>query len=286
MSELLQGKVAVITGGTRGLGLAIAQAYAREGAAVMVASRSARSVEQAVSLLQQQGARASGYPCDVADLAQVEAVARQAVETFGRLDIWVNNAGLASVYGPTAHVPVEEFSKAIQTNIYGTYHGSVVALRHFLPQKSGKLINLLGHGARQLVPLQNGYASSKAWVRSFTLTLAKEYAQSGVGIFAFNPGLVMTEMLSQVDALAGYEQKVKALEVVTRMWGHAPEIPAQKALWLASPATDGKTGLEVNVMTTGVFVGGLLREGLARLTGRTADGMKVNVQTVQPAIKD
>jgi NAD(P)-dependent dehydrogenase (short-subunit alcohol dehydrogenase family) len=286
MGNLLQDKVAVITGGTRGLGLGIAQAYGRAGAAVVVASRSERSVEAAVSLLQSQGVRATGMACDVADLAQVEAVALHAISTFGRLDIWVNNAGLAGMYGPTAHTPYENFVQTTQTNIHGTYHGSVVALRYFLPQKRGKLINLLGHGDRRPVPLQNHYAPSKAWVRSFTLALAQEYKKSGVGIFAFNPGLVTTEMLSQVRALAGYEDQVKALEVVTRMWGHAPEIPAHKALWLASPATDGKTGLEVHVLTPAVMVRGLLREALSRLTGRTPDSMKVNVQTVQPAFED
>jgi NAD(P)-dependent dehydrogenase (short-subunit alcohol dehydrogenase family) len=286
MGELLKNKVAVITGGTRGLGLGIAQAFAREGAAIVVVSRSERSVAAAVDLLQSQGAQATGFACDVTDLAQVEAAALHTVTTFGRLDIWVNNAGLAGVYGPTAQVPHDDFIQTTQTNIFGTYHGSIAALRYFLPQKRGKLINLLGHGSHEPVPLQNSYAPSKAWIYNFTLALAKEYKKSGVGIFALNPGLVKTEMLSQVQAVAGYEEKVKALEVVARMWGNTPDVPAQKALWLASAATDGKTGLEVRMMTPAVMVGGLLREVFNRITGRIPDGMKVTVQTVQPAMED
>ncbi|MFZ6031031.1 MAG: SDR family NAD(P)-dependent oxidoreductase [Chloroflexota bacterium] len=285
MAEILKAKVAVITGGTRGLGLAIAQVYAREGASVVVASRSAASVTAAVRQLNEQGGRATGAACDVADLAQVEAIARLAIETFGGLDIWVNNAGISAAYGPTAHIPVEHFAGTIETNIYGTYHGSMVALRRFLPQKRGKLINLLGRGDREPVAMQNGYASSKAWVRNFTLALAKEYRGSGVGVFAFNPGLVKTEMLSQVHALSGYEAKVRPLEAVARMWGHRPDVPAKKALWLASAATDGKTGLEVNVLTPVVFWRGLLREAFSRLTGRVPDDMKVQVHTVQPTLK-
>jgi len=128
---LLENKIAVITGGTRGLGLAIAQAFAREGAAVVVASRSAQSVTQAVESLRAEGAQASGLACDVAELAQVEALAAHAVNTLGRFDIWVNNAGITPAYGPTVHIQPQAFVQATQTNILGTYHGSVVALRHF-----------------------------------------------------------------------------------------------------------------------------------------------------------
>src|SRR5574341_234567 len=98
---LLQGKVAVITGGTRGLGLAIAQAYAREGAAVVVTSRSTAAVDQTVSSLQAEAAQAIGRPCDVGELSQVEALTVHALEAFGYLDVWVNNAGISAPYGPT-----------------------------------------------------------------------------------------------------------------------------------------------------------------------------------------
>ncbi|HRE25384.1 MAG TPA: SDR family oxidoreductase, partial [Anaerolineales bacterium] len=193
----LENQVAVITGGSRGLGLAIAETYAREGAAVVIASRSARSVEAAVQSIRAQGGRATGLACDVGDLAQVEALAAHAVSAFGRLDIWVNNAGLSAPYGPTAHLPSDEFQRVIGTNIVGVYNGSVTALRHFVPQRRGKLINLLGRGDNQPVPFQNAYASSKTWVRAFTTALAREYADCGVGVYAINPGLVTTEMLSQ-----------------------------------------------------------------------------------------
>lgn len=285
MEKLLENQVAVITGSSRGLGLAIAQAYARAGAAVVVASRSQGAVNAAVESLQAQGGRACGMACDVADLQQVTALAELARVTFGGLDIWVNNAGLSNIYGQSAHLPIERFEATLRTNIFGTYYGSIVAIRHFLGQGRGKLINLLGRGDRQPVPLQNAYASSKTWVRSFTLALAKEYRTRGIGIYAFNPGLVTTDMLSQVEALPGYEGQLKALETVTRMWGNPPEVPAQKALWLASKATDGKTGLEINVLTTGRIVRGLLGEGWHIVSRRAPQGMTVNVRTVPPEIE-
>lgn len=256
----LQNKVAVITGGTRGLGLAIAQAYAREGAAVFVASRSPVSVEKTIGLLNAVGARVDGLAGDVGQVQDVQAIADCAIAAFGRFDIWINNAGLGAPYGPSADVPMARFEQVLQTNIWGNYYGSIVALKHFVPRGSGKLINVVGRGDKQPVPLQNAYASSKAWLRNFTVSLAKEYKTSGMGIYAFNPGLVLTDMLSQVEAVDGYAERMRPLETVSRMWGNPPEVPAAKAVWLASAATDGKTGLEINVLSPQVFVSGLLRE--------------------------
>ncbi|MBK7318311.1 SDR family NAD(P)-dependent oxidoreductase [Candidatus Villigracilis affinis] len=102
---VLKDKVAVITGGSRGLGLAIAQTYARAGAKVVIASRTPHAVGLAVDSLRASGYQATGLACDVADMAQVEALVQHAIQTFGRMDIWVNNAGLSAPYGPTVHIP-------------------------------------------------------------------------------------------------------------------------------------------------------------------------------------
>jgi NAD(P)-dependent dehydrogenase (short-subunit alcohol dehydrogenase family) len=278
--SILTGKVAVITGSTRGLGLAIAQAYARAGAAVIISSRTAPAVDAAVESFQSEGYRAAGLACDVADLAQVQAVRQLALDTFGGLDIWVNNAGMAGAYGPTLGVPAERYIKVIQTNIVGTYYGSIIAMQHFVGQGRGKLINMQGRGDRKPVPMQNAYAPSKTWVRSFTLALAKEYKKSGVGVFAFNPGLVDTDMLRQIDVVPGHEQDVNPLRTVIRLWGNEPSAPAQKALWLASPATDGKTGLEVNVLTPGAAALGIVRAGLRQLTGRAGEPVQLVIRPV------
>ena len=279
----LENKVAVVTGGTRGLGLAIAQAYVREGAAVFIASRSSSSVDKAIGLLKAAGGRVDGLAGDVGELADVQAIADRALQTFGHYDIWINNAGLGAPYGPSADVPMPRFEQVLKTNIWGNYYGSVVALKHFVPRGSGKLINVLGRGDRQPVPLQNAYASSKGWLRNFTVSLAKEYKASGVGIFAFNPGLVLTDMLSHVEAVDGYAERLRPLETVSRMWGNPPEVPAEKAVWLASAATDGKTGLEVNVLSPQVMVRGLLRELKLRVT-RQVPPASLQVSVVPSAL--
>lgn len=280
----LTGKVAVITGGSRGLGLAIAQTYAREGAAVVIASRSSGQVETAVSELRKSGAKASGIACDVGDLARVRALADHAVQTFGQIDIWVNNAGLAGIYGPTVSVPVERFETVLKTNIFGVYYGSIVALEHMLPRNSGKLINLLGRGDDGPVKYQNAYASSKIWVKSFTQALAQEHKDSGVGIYAFNPGLVDTDLLRQVDSIQGYEERLKPLSMIIRWWANPPEVPAQKALWLASSATDGKTGLVVKVLGRTQIIGGLLRDVGRRLTRKPMPDTSLTITSFPPSM--
>ncbi|MCC7452261.1 MAG: SDR family oxidoreductase [Anaerolineae bacterium] len=282
---LLDGKVAVITGSSRGLGLAIAQAYAQAGAAVVLAARTQSAVDQAVADLKRQGAQATGLSCDVGSLEQVQALSDHAIATFGTFDVWVNNAGVSGMYGPTADISVEAFERVIDTNINGTYYGSRLALQHFLPKHNGKLINLVGRGEKGPVKFQNAYASSKAWVRSFTLALAQEYTGSGVGIYVFNPGLVDTDLLRQLQAVQGYEKKLKPLETVIRLWANPPEVPAQKALWLASAATDGKTGLYVNVLDRPRFIKGIAREVQRRLTRRPAPDTSLQISVVPSALQ-
>ncbi len=265
---ILNGKTAVITGSSRGLGLGIATALASEGANVVLSARTQSTLDNAVSQLRANGAQAAGIVCDTSNLPQVEALADFTIQQFGRIDIWVNNAGIGAPYGSTLLVHPEHFVKVINTNILGVYYGSITAMKYLVEQHSGKLINLVGRGADGPVPYQNAYASSKIWVRSFTLALAKEYAQSGVGVYAFNPGLVQTDMTGQVDVCPGFEEKVKPLNTVMCLWSNPPEVPAKKVLWLASSTTDGKTGLNVNVMGPGLLLVGALKELVRKISGK------------------
>ena len=279
----LDNKIAVITGGTRGFGLAIARAYAKEGAAVVIGSRSEGSVSQAVALLSAEGAQASGIVCDIAVPQTIQALAEHAIRLFDRFDIWVNNAAVSAPYGPTVLIPEEYFLQTLQTDITGVYHGSLIAMRHFLPRKSGKLINILGRGDNQPVPMQNAYASSKAWVRQFTIALAKEYQDSGVGVYAFNPGLMDTELMNKLEVISGYEEKIKPLGMVMRLWSKPTEVPAQRALWLASSATDGRTGLVIRQLGPLQLLAGVLQVSFQRILRRSPGEYKPDILSIPPA---
>lgn len=279
----LDGKIAVVTGSTRGLGRAIARAYAREGAAVVLCGRSQAELEQAVVEITARGQRASGIVADVGEIADVERVAEHAGRAFGGINVWVNNAGVAGVFGPTAALDPAVVERGIRTNILGVYYGSIVAIKQFQAQGAGgKLINLLGRGDRKPVPLQNAYAPTKAWVRNFTGALAAEYADTGIGVYMLNPGLMDTALMRQVTVVRGYEERVKPLATVMRLWANPPEIPAETAVWLASSATDGKTGVEKQGLTTVGIAAGLLREVGRWILRRPPPEITLEIHSAEP----
>src|SRR5512140_1694096 len=140
--ESLEGKVAVITGASRGLGKAMAEAFTGAGAKVVLSSRSREEIEQIVAQLREKGAEAAAFVCDVTEPKQLEDLACSAILKYGDFDIWINNAGIGGPFGPTLDISPHDFLTVLRTNMLGTYYGSITAMRHFLPKKSGKLINM------------------------------------------------------------------------------------------------------------------------------------------------
>ena len=282
----LQGKVAVVTGASRGLVKAIAQTFAREGAKVVLAARSQKDIEQNAAKLQAEGHETTTFVCDVSDPKQVEALARFAIQTYGHFDIWVNNAGIAGAYGSTFDLSSEQFLSVLRTNMFGVYYGSMMAMRHFLPRRSGKLINILGAGSKKPAPNQNAYGSTKAWIRVFTLALAAEYKESGVGVYALQPGLMDTDLLTEIVTFKEHEKRLRNfMPFLVRAGGKKPEVAARKALWLASPATDGKTGLDASASSSLIVMLGFLREGLRNLFHLTARPVEMTVKVIPSAFE-
>jgi len=285
MNELT-GKVAVVTGASRGLGKAIAFSFAHAGARVVLAARMQKDIEQNAAELNAEGHPAVAYVCDVSDPQQMEALARFSISTYGHFDVWVNNAGVAGPYGATFDLSPEQFLSVLRTNIFGVYHGSRMAMRHFLPRKSGKLINILGAGSKKPAPNQNAYGSTKAWIRVFTLALAAETKGSGVGVFALQPGLMDTDLLTEVITFKEHEKRLREfMPFLIRAAGKKPEVAASKTLWLASSATDGKTGLDVSVGSSLSFMLGFLREGLRRILRLPTRPVVMNVKSIPSAFE-
>ncbi len=249
---------------------------------MVVASRSQASVNEAVQSLQSENLAVAGMAVDVIDLEQVQALARFARSTFGKLDIWVNNAGTAGPYGPTADIEPEDFLQVTQTNITGVFNGSHTAMQYFLPQKSGKLINLLGYGYNRPIAWQNAYSASKAWVRSFTIALAKETRDSGVGVYAFNPGMVLTELLTNLQVIAGSEERLKVYPTIVRILAKPPEVPAKKVVWIASAATDGKSGKLYNTSSFGSMLLLPIKEAIRVLAHKPAPELGIKINVIPP----
>ena len=270
----LRGRVAVVTGSTRGLGLAMARLLGQQGATVVLASRSEAHVAAAVELLRLEGISVSGCRCDTGELADVEALRDEALR-HGMLDIWVNNAGISGVYGPTASTPIDDFERVVRTNILGTFHGSRVILPVFLSQGHGDLVNLYGQGDQGPVAMQNAYASSKRWVRQFTETLRLETKGTGVRVHGMNPGLVTTALLRHITSQPGYEGRLTALQVVVGLWGQAPEAAARPLVKLVtSGAGEFRSLTKLALVTRGlhsVLTGRLRRRNRMPLDIRVLD---------------
>jgi NAD(P)-dependent dehydrogenase (short-subunit alcohol dehydrogenase family) len=278
----LDGKSAVITGASRGLGRAMAFAFAGHGAAVALGARTAEATDQVAAEIKSSGGDAIAVACDVGDYQQVLHLAERANSEFGAFDIWINNAGISPPYGRTWQVPIDRFKETLETDILGVLYGSWIAVHQFLGADGGVLINLLGSGARGLSPSQNAYGSSKSWVRTFTLTLAKELEDSPVRVIAFNPGLVYTDLVSDVEAVTSSQGRFRVFERVLALWSNPPEVPAQRAVWLATDAAAG-AGSEVNQRGRIGMLWDAVRRGLPMLLGLSQREFPVRVRTIAPA---
>jgi NAD(P)-dependent dehydrogenase (short-subunit alcohol dehydrogenase family) len=249
MSSVLDGRSALITGASQGLGLVIARTYINAGANVFICARDAETLSRArtelIACANGDSRRVGVQVADVSQPEQVETLVAAAVDFFPELSILVNNAGIYGPKGPIETVDWEEWVRAIHINLMG----SVLPTRAVIPQMKsigyGKIIQLSGGGATSPLLGLSAYAASKAAVVRFIETLALEVRSHSVDVNAIAPGALNTRMLDEVIE-AGPQQVgenfyQRALEQ-QRSGGTPPERGAELAVWLASAASDGISG--------------------------------------------
>jgi NAD(P)-dependent dehydrogenase (short-subunit alcohol dehydrogenase family) len=229
MTVSFKDKVTVITGSTRGFGYAIAEELLKAGAAVVITGRKDDALQQAIKSLRTHG-QVSGWLCDVRDEKQVYALARNIFEKYGRIDIWINNAGYSSAAGMVLDIPPQQAIDMFLANDMGTLYGTQAALHFMLPRREGTLVNIYGAGSNGKASSPTGlYAASKAWVTSFTRTLAVEIKGSGVQLVAFSPGMMLTDMLTSPTVIGEKaKEKMKSFGFVLRFLGKSPHESARK----------------------------------------------------------
>jgi 3-hydroxybutyrate dehydrogenase len=208
----LDGKVAAITGGTAGIGRAIAEAFLAEGAQVVVSGRNAERGKQVVSELGEN--RALFHQGDATTKEGVESTVETAVERFGQLDIMVNNAGGAERLAPLVDLYDEDWDLVMKWNLYSTFWGTRAALRHMLPRKYGRVINMSSVEGKHGKPVLTAYVAAKHAINGLTKAVAKEVGQQGVTVNAICPGLVITDIIQRNGPLTAEAMGITFDEMV------------------------------------------------------------------------
>jgi NAD(P)-dependent dehydrogenase (short-subunit alcohol dehydrogenase family) len=192
----LKDKVAIITGGGRGIGRALAIGFAAEGARLVVAARTGQEVESVAEHIRHQDGEAISVICDVADEAQVRSMVRRALETFGRIDVLVNNAGISGIR-PVWGIPKTSFERTLAVNLVGTF----LCTKHVWPamrDHGGSIINVSSQGGVRGYPLLSAYCASKWGQIGFTLACAEEGKPHHIRVNALAPGRADTAFRAQI----------------------------------------------------------------------------------------
>ncbi len=240
----LTGHVAVVTGGGRGIGEGIARGFAEAGAAVVVAARRTREIDAVAAAIRDAGGQALAVTTDVTDDAALDRLARAAVETFGKLTLWVNNAGGSPMRMPLRELPREEWDRTIALNLTAIYRGCVTAAQYM---DTGSIINITSGAGTGPVPGSAHYGAAKAGTNSLTWTLAAEFAPK-IRVNAVAPGAIPTEVMLRAIGRteAQLDQVLAEWKIPLGRLGTPRDIAAA-CLYLASDAASWVSGEIIRV---------------------------------------
>ena len=239
----LSGKVALVTGGSRGLGRAMSLAFAECGADVVVTSRKADNCEAVAEEVRAFGVRALPYGCHVGRWGELDGLADAAYQAFGKVDILVNNAGMSPLYPRLSAVTEELFDKVVGVNLKGPYRLSALVGERMAAGEGGAIINVSSNAAVDATPGSEPYGAAKAGINSLTLSLARAYAPK-VRVNCIQAGPFLTDISKAWD-MEAFERNAKTGIALQR--GGQPEEVVGTALYLASRAGSFTTGAIIRV---------------------------------------
>jgi NAD(P)-dependent dehydrogenase (short-subunit alcohol dehydrogenase family) len=251
----LVGRVAIVTGASRGIGAAVARSFAEQGARLVLAARDSTRLEAVAEGIRRTGGEAIPVVTDVTDPASIEAAVQQAVIHFGRLDIAFNNAGATHRPAPLADLTIGDFETAIAVNLVGVFLSMRSEIPAMLEVGRGAIVNMASAAGLGGVPGLAGYAAAKRGVIGLTQVAALDYGRRGIRVNAIAPGPVRTERLDQLTE----EQRASIAGRLALDRLATPEDVARLVLWLSSADAEFLTGAAIPID------GGLLA-GAARLS--------------------
>ncbi|EMR06501.1 Gluconate 5-dehydrogenase [Bhargavaea cecembensis DSE10] len=240
----LTGKTALITGGSKGIGLAMAEALGKQGANIVITGRGEDALSAAKEQLGFSGIRAEAVQSDVTDRISIESAVAHAVEQFGSLDILVNNAGM-NIRKPLVEVEEEDWDRVVDTNLKGIFLAGQAAARQMIRQKRGKIINISSIYGLVGGPNQTSYAASKGGINQLTRVWAEELAPHGIHVNAIAPGYIQTPMTASFLEDKERTQKLIGHTMLGRL-GELKDLAGPVVL-LASDASNYITGQIISV---------------------------------------
>jgi NAD(P)-dependent dehydrogenase (short-subunit alcohol dehydrogenase family) len=245
----LKDKVAIVTGGGRGIGRAISEAFAVEGSTVIVAARTASKLDETVKKVESAGGRVKAIQTDVSDEKQVQRMVAETLNDYGKVDILVNNSGIA---GPTVDVvdlKLQDWNEVLAINLTGSMLCAREVLKHMIPQRKGNIINIGSDGGRFGYPMRSPYCVSKWGIIGLTETLAIEVGQYDIRVNCISPAAVKGERLTNVAVGRSKTTGVPFEELMSKIAVnyalHRPTEEAEvaaAAVFLASDESSGVTG--------------------------------------------
>ncbi|SPE25093.1 Short-chain dehydrogenase/reductase SDR [Acidobacteriia bacterium SbA2] len=237
MNDELRNRVAMVTGAGRGVGRAIAQALAQAGAAVGVMARTEAQVAETVGVIGETGGKALAVIADVSDAASVESAARQVEGALGPVDVLVNNAAIMGPLGPMWDADADDWWHSFEVNLRGPYLCSRALLPGMIARRRGRIINLSTSAATVAVAHMGAYVVAKTALIRFTENLAAELLNSGVSVFAIDPGTVRTAMSQH---LLESEAGKTWLPWFRKLFDKGRDVPAGQAAQLVVELASGK----------------------------------------------
>ncbi|OGV39106.1 MAG: 3-oxoacyl-[acyl-carrier-protein] reductase [Lentisphaerae bacterium GWF2_45_14] len=241
-AKRLEGKVALVTGGARGIGKAISERLAEEGATIAVVDIMQQVAEETAAEFKSKGWEASAYSADVSKFESAETTIKAVVEKYGRLDILVNNAGITRDT-LILRMTDEDWDKVMAVNLKGTFNFTKAAVRPMMKSRYGKIVNIASVVGRMGNPGQANYSASKAGVIGLTKTSAKEFASRNICVNAVAPGYIMTDMTKAIS-----QQATDAfMNAVPLQRAGKPEDVANVVFFLCSSDSDYVTGQVINI---------------------------------------
>jgi NAD(P)-dependent dehydrogenase (short-subunit alcohol dehydrogenase family) len=241
--KLLDGKVAIVTGASRGIGAAAARAFAEAGATVVLAARTAEAIAAIAEEINAAGGRALAIPTDVTNPESVQRLVEKTVATFGRLDVAFNNAGAGQMPKRLAEISFEDFEAGLKANLYGAFLGMKFEIPAMLAAGGGAIVNMSSTAGLQGAPGMGPYAAGKHGVVALTRSAALDYGRSNIRVNALAPGPIVNEQMSRLpeDRL----QEIARFIPLGRL-GRTEEV-ARAAVWLCSDDASFITGAVLSI---------------------------------------